>query len=427
MKNSVFRLSVIITLLILVTLNNSPSISQQKSKSQNKEKPNNGTIRIFLDCDFCDHSYIKRTIPYIDFTRDPRQAQLHVLITIQSTASGGYRYILDFIGQEEFDGKDQHLIYFSEQSDTDDLRRKGLTRILLMGLMPYLSQTPISSHIQISCDEYERQEFEQRIVDPWNFWVFRIDLSGDLEAEKTQNEITFSNTIRAERITENWKFLSMFYYRHEQEHIKDEDEEITSTLKNSEFELELVKSLTRHWSLGVFSDVVHSTYTNLDAQFSLSPAIEYNFYPWKLSNRKIFTVGYYLGYRYNDYIDTTLYDKLSEKLLFYHRLGIQLEFIQPWGELDVGISYSNYFHNSKFYNLESEFDVSLRVTKGLSLFLETNVESIHDQIYLPKGGVSLEDKLLKRRRLETNYDVRFEIGIRFTFGSIYNNIVNHRF
>ena len=150
MKNSVFRLSVIITLLILFTLNNSPSISQEKSISQNEENLNNSTIRIFLDCDFCDHSYIKRTIPYIDFTRDPKQAQLHVLITVQHTASGGHRYILDFIGQEKYQGKDQQLTYNSEQSETDDLRRKGLTRTLLMGLMPYISQTPISSHIQIS-------------------------------------------------------------------------------------------------------------------------------------------------------------------------------------------------------------------------------------------------------------------------------------
>jgi len=401
MNNSISRLSIIIALLISFTFNNSHSSSQEKSISKNGENQNNSTIRIFLDCDFCDHSYIKRTIPYIDFTRDPKQAQLHVLITIQSTASGGYRYILDFIGQEGYQGKDQQLTHISEQSDTDDLRRKGLTRTLLMGLMPYLSQTPIASHIQISYDEDESQQFEQRTFDPWNFWVFRIDLGGDLQAEKSQNEITFSNTLRAERITEKWKFLSMLYYRYEQEHIKDEEENITSSLKNGEFEIALVKSLTSHWSLGVFSNVVHSTYTNLDGQFSFSPAIEYNFYPWKMSNRKIFTIGYYLGYHYNDYIKETLYDRVCEQLL-YHNVGIQVEFVQPWGELDAGIHYFHYFHDSKFYKLESEFDVSLRITKGLSLFLETNAEGIHDQIYLPKGDVSLEDKLLKRSRLETN-------------------------
>lgn len=424
MKNIFFKLT---TFLILLTLSSSLSNSQEKSTSKNGDKLNNSTIRIFLDCDFCDHSYIKRTIPYIDFTRDPKQAQLHVLITVQHTASGGHRYILDFIGQEKYQGKDQQLTYISEQSETDDLRRKGLTRTLLMGLMPYLSQAPIASQIQISYNGDESQQFEQRTIDPWNFWVFRIDLGGDLQAEKSQNEITFSNTIRAERITENWKFESMLYYRHEKEKIKDDEEDITSSLKNGEFEIALVKSLTNHWSSGLFSNVIHSTYRNLDAQFSFAPALEYNFYPWKLSNRKIFTIGYYLGYRYNDYIDTTLYDKLSEKLLFYHDVGIKLEFVQPWGELDAEIHYSQYFHNSKFYNLQSEFDVSLRITKGLSLFLETNAEIIHDQIYLPKEDVSLEEKLLKRRQLETNYDVRVEIGIRFTFGSIYSNIVNERF
>lgn len=289
-----------------------------------------------------------------------------------------------------------------------------------------MPKTPIASQIQISYNGDESQEFEQRTNDPRNFWVFRIDLSGDLEAEKSQNEITFSNTIRAERITENWKFLSMLYDRHEQQSFKDEEEEITSSLKNREFEIAFVRSLTSHWSLGLFSNVVHSTYTNLDAQFSFAPAIEYNFYPWKLSNRKIFTIGYYLGYRYNDYIKEILYDKISEQL-FYHNVGIKLEFVQPWGELDAEIVYSQYFHDSRYYKLESEFDVSLRITTGLSLFLETNAESVHDQLYLPKLDASLEDILLRRRRLATNYDNRFEIGIWFTFGSIYNNIVNHRF
>lgn len=126
MKNSVFRLSIIITLLILFTLNNSPSISQEKSTSKNGENLNNSTIRIFLDYDFCDHSFIKRTIPYIDFTRDPRQAQLHVLITVQHTASGGHLFTLDIIGQEEYQRKDQQLTYSSEQSETDDLGRSAI-------------------------------------------------------------------------------------------------------------------------------------------------------------------------------------------------------------------------------------------------------------------------------------------------------------
>jgi len=39
----------------------------------------------------------------------------------------------------------------------------------------------------------------------------------------------------------------------------------------------------------------------------------------------------------------------------------------------------------------------------------------------------LEDVLLRRRKMATDYEIRIEFGIQFTFGSIYNNVVNERF
>ncbi|MFZ5515237.1 MAG: hypothetical protein ACOY90_01280 [Candidatus Zhuqueibacterota bacterium] len=386
----------------------------------------NGLVRIFLDCDFCDHSYIKTNIPFVNFTRDARQAQIHILITSQSTASGGHRYTLDFIGRENFTGMDHKLTYVSEQSDTDDLRRKGLTHTLKMGLMPYVAQTPVSPNIKISYDDEKSPNLQSRTGDPWDFWVFHISLSGDVQAEKSQNEFVLYSSVSAERITEDWKFESDFDYQFEQQSFTDDGEKIESSLNNSELTALLVKSLSSHWSLGFHSEYMHSTYTNLDRQFSLAPAVEYNFYPWKLSNRKVFTVAYYLGYRYIDYINETLYDKFSEQSLL-HYLETQVEFIQPWGELDVMVNFLQYFHQPNFYRVESEFDVSFRITKGLSFYVESNFESIHDQLYLPKGDAALEDILLKRRRLATNYDISFQLGIVYTFGSIYNNIVNHRF
>jgi hypothetical protein len=52
---------------------------------------------------------------------------------------------------------------------------------------------------------------------------------------------------------------------------------------------------------------------------------------------------------------------------------------------------------------------------------------IHDQLYLPKGDASHDDILLKRRQMATNYQINGRLGFKFTFGSIYNNVVNERF
>ena len=34
---------------------------------------------------------------------------------------------------------------------------------------------------------------------------------------------------------------------------------------------------------------------------------------------------------------------------------------------------------------------------------------------------------MQRRQLATDYDFRLSVGLTFTFGSIYNNVVNSRF
>ena len=51
----------------------------------------------------------------------------------------------------------------------------------------------------------------------------------------------------------------------------------------------------------------------------------------------------------------------------------------------------------------------------------------YDQINLPKGDADLEEVLLRRRQLETNYEASVSFGFRYRFGSVLNNVVNPRF
>ena len=48
-------------------------------------------LRVFLNCPTCDFDYIRTAIPWVDYVRDPRQAQVHLLVTILRTAPGGRR------------------------------------------------------------------------------------------------------------------------------------------------------------------------------------------------------------------------------------------------------------------------------------------------------------------------------------------------
>ncbi len=51
---------------------------------------------------------------------------------------------------------------------------------------------------------------------------------------------------------------------------------------------------------------------------------------------------------------------------------------------------------------------------------------VKDQIYEPKEDIPDEDILLRRRELGTDYEVSLEIGFSYTFGSVFNNVVNPR-
>ena len=54
-------------------------------------------------------------------------------------------------------------------------RRRGLVKILKMGLMNYVARTPISERLAI---DYERSDKASPVRDRWNSWVFSLSGSG---------------------------------------------------------------------------------------------------------------------------------------------------------------------------------------------------------------------------------------------------------
>jgi hypothetical protein len=71
--------------------------------------------------------------------------------------------------------------------------------------------------------------------------------------------------------------------------------------------------------------------------------------------------------------------------------------------------------------------MDLRLREGLSLTLAGNFSWIRDQITLPRRGATAEEILLRQRQLATNYSYWISVGLTYTFGAIYNNVVNPRF
>jgi hypothetical protein len=157
----------------------------------------------------------------------------------------------------------------------------------------------------------------------------------------------------------------------------------------------------------------------------LAPAIEYNFFPWSEAVRRQFTISYKIGMQRLEYFELTIYDKLRDFLLF-HSLDFELRMTQPWGQINLDLEARQFPTMDNAYSIKLDMDFSVRFSSAFSFFAGTRLEKIHDQLYLPKGELTLDEILLRRKQLATTYDIRYRLGVRFTFGSIYNNVVNQR-
>ncbi len=88
---------------------------------------------------------------------------------------------------------------------------------------------------------------------------------------------------------------------------------------------------------------------------------------------------------------------------------------------------SNYFHDFSKNRLSFHSSLNVNVVKGLSVDFNGGVSLIHDQLALRKGDASTEEILTRQQELATNFQYYTNVGISYTFGSMYNNIVNPRF
>ncbi len=418
MSRSIISRLFILLFIFFITGNIKAQESNTELDSLRKD-----AVRLFIDCRYCDMNYVRREIPYVNYVRDVREAQVYVLVTRQSTGSGGSEYTFSFLGQEEFEGMNDTLIYASRPDDTRDHTREGRTQMLRMGLMRYVAKTPIFEEVQI---RHKGRSVPEEVVDNWNYWVFELETRPRFELEESRKEIDIDNSISAVKITPEWKIEMDFNHNFTRTKYNFEDTTYIEDKSSKSLRNLIVKSLSEHWSIGARFDISSSTFQNTKLNYDFFPSIEYNIFPYSESTHRQLRFLYGLGYSYNEYYDTTIFDKITDKLL-KHQLQIAYQVQEKWGSINISLEGSNYFNDFKKNRLELEGFINIRIVKGLSFNIRGNVARIRDQLSLVKGEVSEADILLELQELATGYSIDGGIGFTYTFGSIYNNIVNPRF
>ncbi len=397
-----------------------PNLSAQDTRDIDK-------LNVFLECSRCDITYIRQEVDQINYVRDPKEAHVHALVTTQYTASGGTNYKIDLIGLKAFKEMKNIISFDILPQSTNDVRRKQFVKYFQMGLVSYLSQTSMGKNIDIVLPEPERVEVENLEVkeDPWKNWVFRVGAGGSFRKESARSSLNYDMNVRASHVTPDWRIIANGFMDFNEQQIEQSDGTIKSKRVYSGVNGRVVKSMSDHWSAGIFTGIYTSTFRNVDRKIYARPAIEYNVFSYEDVMRKEFTFAYKVGPSHSQYIERTVYDRLEETL-FNQSLEIALRLRQPWGSVWVGLEGSHYFHDVTKNSLEFNSNLSFRLVKGLAVNLRSNVEFIRDQLSLPAGDASLEEVLLSQKQLATNYESYLSVGFSYTFGSIYNNVVNTR-
>jgi len=424
-KSGMIRaLGAVWSLLTCVLLTVGSAAAQEQAASAPRTTP----IRIFLDCGFfCDEDFLKREITFVDYMRDRRDADVHVLVTTQETGGGGTEYTLKFIGLGSFAGVEQTLRYSAPQTSTADERRKGIAEVIKQGLVRYVSESPQAQRLKITFSPDEGAAKPGAQKDPWNLWVFRTNVGGSFNGEQSNTNRSIRGSASANRTTDDWRlsFAANANYRSEKFQLSDTETFLTVS-RNSGGEATIVKSLSQHWSAGLLGNAQSSTFLNYDLRLRIASGLEYDIFPYSQSTRRMLTFQYTVGFDSHNYREETIYEKTGEELID-HKLTTSLSLRQPWGTASGSVDFSQYLTDPGKYSISAFGGTNIRLFKGFSFNIFTELSRTRDQIYLPKGEATTEEILVRQRQLATGYQYFLNFGISYSFGSIFNNIVNPRF
>jgi hypothetical protein len=392
-KKVIRLITVLAGLLFLISANGQEQVTDSIADREN-------AVKIFIDCIRCDMNYIREEIPYVNYVRDVREAQVYIRETSEMAGSGGRKYTYVFTGQMEFEGKHDTLFYDSRPDEPRDLRRIWQTQMMKMGLMPYVARTPLFTEVII--EPSERMEKEV-VVDRWNNWVFELEAEPDFEGEESYRELSLRSSVSATKISHAWKLEFDFDNRITRTKYTYDDTVYTTNRSYQGLDVLVVKSLTEHWSAGIRTDLLASSYNNINFSADILPSVEYNIFPYSESTHRQLRILYGIGSSYRKYNSITIYDKMEE-LLWLHQLQLAYQVREKWGSINVALEGSNFFHD-----------------------FGGAAARVNDQLSLVKGEASEAEILLRLQELQTSFNVEGEVSLTYTFGSIYNNIVNPRF
>ena len=189
----------------------------------------------------------------------------------------------------------------------------------------------------------------------------------------------------------------------------------------------VARGLGPHWSIGLDGAIASSTFDNTRFFSQIAPAVEYSIFPYREYRRGRFVLRSEIREEHARYNEITVFNRLRETH-GRHALSANLDTRQPWGSLEVGIEWSRCpCTTSASYRVELDGEVSLRVVRGLEIEVE-KLPRASATSCRSRGAARLRRKCCcSSGNSRAASELRFSVGVSYTFGSLFNNVVNPRF
>jgi hypothetical protein len=388
-------------------------------------------VRAYLDCQGgaffgCDQTFFRTEILFVDWVTDRDAADVHLLVTAQQSGGGGRQYTLAFLGLRRFAGDQMELGYASRADATQDDVRRALADQFKLGLVRYAARTSARERLKVTYTLPTGAAAAAPQRDPWNYWVFSLGMNGFANGESSTGFLTLFGNATASRVTDAWKISFGGNYNRNRSRFQLSDGELIAIRKNWGANALAVKSLTPHWSVGGRFNAGSNSTQNQDLSTTISGGVEYDFFPYRESTRRLLTLQYLVTGTYFNWKDVTLFDHMSETHPGQSVVAT-VQTNQPWGNVRLNVSLNEYLHDPGLYNMQVGGNMQWRIVRGLSVNVGGNYTRVRDQLFLPKGALSDDEILTQQRSLATGYRYFTNFGLSYRFGSVNNNTVNPRF
>ena len=390
-------------------------------------------IKVYLECrgetsQGCSSDFFVLELPYVSWTRDRLFADVQLLATTIRTGSGAFQYTVTALGRGRFDARADTAVVNTLPNESEDGVRRKLARTFTLLLLPYVRTTSAAANLRVVYDAPTgaTQASPQSVKDKWNFFVLQVEANGFLSTESRQTSGSLFNDIRIRRVTEHSALrFGIFQSTRYSKFDIDDTTTVSNTIRQGLFFVRGVKSLSSRVSIGALTNIGYSEFTNTKLVWRAAPVIEYNIFPWKQATSQQIAISYGVGPRYFRWTEPTIFGRSSEWRA-QQELVVGTDLRKSWGSVNITTRYASFLPEVKKWNLSVNGNTSLNLVKGLQFNVGGGASLIRDQIFLSANGQTPEQILTQQRALASNYSLFVFTGLSYSFGSIYNNVVNPR-